>query len=79
MTAYPGFLNDLYKKNLLDFAAVEAWWVERVKDFFAAQPFRIRIDSSKSIRSIVGDPLNTYNQIVENCETDHSLKIALGS
>lgn len=55
MDAYLRFLNGLSKKNLLDFKTIEAWWVARVKDFFAAQPFRIKIDSSRSLRSIVSE------------------------
>jgi hypothetical protein len=55
MKAYLQLLNGLAKKNLLDFEEIESWWVDRARDFFAAQPFRIKIDSSKSIRSIVSE------------------------
>ena len=55
MEAYLRFLNDLWRENLLNFEAIEAWWVRRVKEFFASLPFRIRIDSFRSIRSIVSE------------------------
>jgi len=34
---------------------VEAWWIDRVHDFFAGKPLVMKFDSSKSIRSIVHD------------------------
>lgn len=34
---------------------VEAWWIDRVQDFFAGKPLVMKFDSSKSIRSIVHD------------------------
>lgn len=39
----------------LDFKTIEKWWINRVKDFFSSRPFSLKIDSSKSIRSIVSD------------------------
>lgn len=32
---------------------VEAWWVARVRDYFAGRPLLMKFDSSRSIRSIV--------------------------
>ena len=55
MRAYIDLLNELASKKLLDFEALEAWWIERVIQFFASQPFRMRIDASRSLRSIVAD------------------------
>lgn len=46
---------ELAKKNLLDFAAIEEWWISRVKEFFESKPFGLKVDPSKSIRSIVAD------------------------
>jgi hypothetical protein len=34
---------------------VEAWWIDRVHDFFTGKPLVMKFDSSKSIRSIVHD------------------------
>jgi len=55
MRVYVDFLNELAQKKLLDFAAIEEWWIDRVKEFFRSKPFGIKVDSSKSIRSIVSD------------------------
>ncbi len=55
MRAYLNFLNELAEGNLLDFTTIERWWISRIKDFFSSRPFHLRIDSSKSIRSIVSD------------------------
>lgn len=55
MRSYLAFLNELYEKGLADQALLEAWWVERVHDFFAGKPFVLRFDSAKSIRAIVAD------------------------
>jgi hypothetical protein len=55
MRAYVDLLNVLAKENLLDFSMIESWWVDRVKEHFASKPFKIKIDASKSLRSIVAD------------------------
>ncbi len=55
MRAYIALLNSLDSDNLLDFDAIESWWIEQVRQFFASQPFRLRIDASRSLRSIVAD------------------------
>lgn len=55
MRVYIDFLNDLAADKLLDFKKIEGWWINRVKDFFSSKPFSLKIDSSKSVRSIVSD------------------------
>ena len=55
MRAYVGFLNELAQEKLLDFASIENWWICRVREFFSSKPFSLKVDSSKSIRSIVSD------------------------
>jgi hypothetical protein len=55
MRVYVDFLNELAQKKLLDFAAIEEWWIGRVKEFFRSKPFGLKVDPSKSIRSIVAD------------------------
>jgi hypothetical protein len=57
MRDYVAFLNDLHTKGIADLPAAEAWWVERVKDFFAGKPFVLRYDPGKSLRSLVADLL----------------------
>ncbi len=53
MTAYMKLLNEMHTSGVLDFYAVEKWWVERVKLYFATKPLRLKMDSASSMRSIV--------------------------
>lgn len=55
MEDYLELLNELHEKKTLDFKAIEQWWVECVKSYFSSKPFSIKIDPSKSLRSIVTD------------------------
>lgn len=55
MRSYVDFLNELAGDGLLDFEAIEDWWIERVSEFFASQPFKLKVDSFRSLRSIVVD------------------------
>lgn len=55
MRGYLELLNAVHDEGLLDFPAIECWWVSRVKSYFASMPFRLRIDSSKSLRSVVAE------------------------
>lgn len=57
MQDYVGFLNNLHEEGIADLEIIEAWWVARVNDFFSAQPFTLRYDTSKSLRAIVRDLL----------------------
>ena len=53
MTAYADFINGLPAP--VDFDAIEAYWVEQVRLFFSAKPFKLNADSSKSMASTVDD------------------------
>lgn len=55
MREYVSFLNGLAVAGTLDLDAVEAFWIERVHEFFAGKPFKIRLDSSRSLRTLVRD------------------------
>ncbi len=55
MPVYVDLLNDLHARNLIDLKAIEAFWIERVYDFFAGQPFKIKLDASKGPRTVVRD------------------------
>lgn len=57
MREYVAFLNDLQARGLADFAAIEDYWIERVREFFAGKPFRIKLDASRSLRNVVCDVL----------------------
>ena len=58
MEQYVSFLNQLHIDGLADMQQIEAWWVNRVKDFFSAKPFVLKYDTSKSLRIIIRDLLN---------------------
>lgn len=58
MRQYVAFLNELHAAHRFDFEAVERWWIERVREFFAGKPFVLHFDSSKSLRSVIRDILS---------------------
>lgn len=47
MENYVHFINDLNERGLADLKGIERWWVDRVGDFFASQPFVLRYDVGK--------------------------------
>ncbi|QEE26768.1 DUF4928 domain-containing protein [Terriglobus albidus] len=53
MRSYVAFLNELHRVGIADLDRIETFWVERVRDFFAAKPFQISLDTSRSIRNVV--------------------------
>jgi hypothetical protein len=55
MKEYVAFLNGLAREGSIDLEAVEAFWIERVYEFFAGKPFKIKLDSSRGLRAVVGD------------------------
>jgi hypothetical protein len=55
MREYAAFLNGLKERGNVDFEAIEAFWIERVHEFFAAKPFKIKLDASRSLRAVVRD------------------------
>ncbi|MDP3908249.1 DUF4928 family protein [Novosphingobium sp.] len=55
MQSYVAFLNDLATQGASDLDAIERYWIERVHEFFAAKPFKIRLDASRSLRTVVRD------------------------
>ncbi len=57
MRKYVAFLNDLHAESPIDFNQVEAWWIERVIEFFSGKPFVLRFDTSKSLRAVIRDLL----------------------
>lgn len=58
MRSYVGFLNDFHGHGATDIATIEEYWIERVKDFFSGQPFRVRLDSAHGLRRLVRDLLD---------------------
>jgi hypothetical protein len=57
MREYVALLNQLQASVGADLDAIEAFWIARVHEFFAAKPFRIRLDASRSLRLVVRDVL----------------------
>jgi hypothetical protein len=57
MRAYIALLNGLHAQGPLDLDAAELFWIARVHEFFAAKPFKIRLDGSRSLRAVFGDLL----------------------
>jgi Domain of unknown function (DUF4928) len=55
MREYVAFLNGLHESGSIDLDAVEAFWIERVQEFFAGKPFKIKLDASRSLRTVVRD------------------------
>ncbi len=51
MHAYAEFINGLPAP--VDFAEIEDYWIARVNDYFAGQPFRLAKDSSRSVTDAV--------------------------
>jgi hypothetical protein len=68
MQEYLDLLNELHKKNLLDFPAIERWWIQCVKKYFSSKPFSIKIDPSKSLRSIIVDLIETAFARQRECQ-----------
>ncbi|MEG3093064.1 DUF4928 family protein [Sphingomonas sp. PB1R3] len=53
MKAYVAFLNDAHELGPLDLDTIEGFWVQKVREFFAAKPFTLRVDPSHGLRSTV--------------------------
>jgi Domain of unknown function (DUF4928) len=58
MRAYAAWLNEFAKQGAaVDLDAIEKFWIDRVHAFFSAKPFKIRLDASRSLRTVVSDIL----------------------
>lgn len=53
MVAYANFINSLEESNVVDFKAIEAFWVGKVRNYFTSQPLQLNSDSSKSIAASI--------------------------
>src|ERR1700688_700911 len=58
MRDYVALLNQLHAEGRADLDVIETFWIARVHEFFAAKPFRIRLDASRSLRTVVRDVLD---------------------
>lgn len=73
MRAYVALLNELHEQGTVDLDAIEAFWIARAQEFFAAKPFKIRLDTSRSLRAVVSDVLQ---QAEERQKTTHGVYYA---
>lgn len=55
MEAYVSFLNDCETEDFVDLDVVEGFWIARVRDFFAGQPFKASSDITKGVTSAFED------------------------
>jgi hypothetical protein len=70
MREYVAFLNALEENGRVDLDAVEEFWIQRVHEFFAGKPFKIKLDASRSLRMVVRDVIG---QAVERQKTAPTL------
>lgn len=66
MREYVSFLNKLADFGPVDLDAVEKFWIARVHEFFSAKPFKIRLDASRSLRTVVRDVLQQAEERQRN-------------
>lgn len=53
MQDYVAFLNSLTKGNSLDLKAIEAWWADRVRDYFESSPLKLKVDTGSSLKACI--------------------------
>lgn len=61
MREYVALLNRLTGQGIADLDAIEAFWIARVREFFAAKPFKIRLDGAHGLRTLIRDLLEQAN------------------
>ena len=57
MRDYVALLNELNAGGNADLDVIEQFWIDRVHEFFAGKPFKVRLDGSRSLRMLVRDVL----------------------
>lgn len=62
MRLYVALLNKLHEQGQVDLDVIEDFWIKLVHEFFAAKPFQIRLDVSRSLRTVVRDVLQQAEQ-----------------
>lgn len=66
MREYVAFLNDLQGRGLADLQGIELFWIDRVHEFFAGKPFKVKMDASRSLRVLVRDVLSQAEERQKN-------------
>ncbi|HEY0758889.1 MAG TPA: DUF4928 family protein [Acidisarcina sp.] len=62
MRAYVAFLNRLHMRGEADLQAINLFWIERIGDYFAGQPFKIKLDSARGLRNVMRDVIAQAQQ-----------------
>ena len=57
MRQYVAWLNERNDRAGMDIDVVERYWIGRVKEFFAGEPFTVRLDASHGLRHVIADLL----------------------
>ena len=73
MREYVLFLNGLEEKCDVDLNTIEGFWIERVHGFFAGKPFKIKLDGSRSLRTVVREVIS---QAIERQKTTPGMHFA---
>ena len=55
MPSYVIFLNELKALGLDDLPRIESWWVDKVREHFAAKPFSLKYEVGKSFGEMIRD------------------------
>jgi hypothetical protein len=62
MEAYVDLLNSLHRGGLADLEKIERWWIDAIREYFAAQPFVLKSDPAISLSSAISDLLAQAEQ-----------------
>lgn len=73
MREYVAFLNAISRKGKANLEAINAFWIDRVQEFLAGKPFKIKLDVSRSLRIVVRDIIG---QAEERQKTAHGVYYA---
>ncbi|WP_349590930.1 DUF4928 family protein [Alteromonas sp. NFXS44] len=66
MKTYVEFLNSHKSEIGFKLDIVEDFWIERVHEFFAGKPFKIKLDTSRSLRTLVRDVVEQAEERQKN-------------
>nr|WP_321456120.1 DUF4928 family protein [uncultured Cohaesibacter sp.] len=71
MQRYVALLNMLHSRGTIDLNVIEEFWINRVNEFFAAKPFKIKLDASRSLRTVVRDVLGQAEERQKSSSGTH--------
>ncbi len=53
MQDYVAFLNELASASQINLGSIEAWWADRVRDFFESSPLKLKVDTGTSLKASI--------------------------